>query len=193
MREIIKMLVVLTLISTTTGLALGVVNKLTEEPRRQAEFKFAKEPALKEVLPDYENDLVADSFVLQKQDGSEVTIYPAKQGGEVVAVGFETSATGFGGDVRLMVGIDLRDQSLRGFGVIAHSETPGLGARLTEQWFKDQFKDGKFPVDSVLALKSDGGTIDAISGASITSGAVCRAINSAFEFFRKNQEEMGNK
>lgn len=189
MLETIKMLVVLTFISAFTGLALGFVNKVTEEPRIQAEFKFAKEPALKEVLPAYENDLVQDQFTIETADGQTITVYPAKIGGEVVAIAFESGGKGFGGLVRLMVGIDLKTNTLRGIGVVAHSETPGLGARVSEDSFRAQFK-GTFPVDAILAVKADGGNIDALSGATITSRAVCEAINKAFEIYKTHASEL---
>lgn len=189
MRETIKMLVVLTLISTITGVSLAFFNQITAEPRIQAEFKFAKEPALKEVLPAYENDLVKDQFTIETADGQSITVYPAKVGGKVVAIAFESSGKGFGGPVRIMVGIDINTNVLRGIGVVAHSETPGLGARVAEDSFRTQFK-GTFPVDSILAVKADSGTVDALSGATITSRAVCSAINSAFGLYKDHISEM---
>jgi len=191
MREVIKMLVVLTMVSAVSGLALGFMNKITLDPIAQAEFKFAKEPALKEVLPEYDNDLVKDQFTIKEKDGTDVVVYPAKQGGKIVAVAFESSAKGFGGDVWIMVGIDLEKDILRGIGIVKQSETPGMGARMVEEPFKAQFKKD-FPVSSVFAVKADGGKIDALSGATISSRAVCGAINDAFKFYQDNSTQIKN-
>ncbi|MFC1474438.1 RnfABCDGE type electron transport complex subunit G [bacterium] len=189
MREIVKMLVVLTLISSASGLGLGMFKQMTNDPIIQAEFKYAKEPALKEVLPEYDNDLVEDSFEIEMEGGDPVTIYPAKKDGNLVAVGFESKASGFGGPVRIMLGIDTETKALRGIGIVAHAESPGLGAKIIEESFRKQFREG-YDVSSVLKVKPDGGKVDALSGATISSRAVCDAINSAFELYTGREAEI---
>ena len=87
-----------------------------------------------------------------------------------------TCKDGYGGDITLMVGFKTDKKTVISYKVLAAAETPGLGMKLKTPEFADQFKgkDG-----SSLKVKKDGGAIDAITGATITSRAVCRAIEDA--------------
>lgn len=87
-----------------------------------------------------------------------------------------TCKDGYGGDITLMVGFKKDRKTVISYKVLAASETPGLGMKLKTPEFADQFKgkDG-----SSLKVKKDGGEIEAITSATITSRAVCRAIEDA--------------
>ena len=87
-----------------------------------------------------------------------------------------TCKDGYGGDITLMVGFKKDKKTVISYKVLAASETPGLGMKLKTPEFADQFKgkDG-----SSLKVKKDGGEIEAITSATITSRAVCRAIADA--------------
>lgn len=103
---------------------------------------------------------------------------PSKQTGYAV----EVRTTGFDGEIVMMVGVDT-EGNVRGISIISHSETAGLGAvagsdSARGQAFRDQFigKTGE------LAVTKDGGTVDAISGATITSRAVTEGVDAAIEY-----------
>ena len=87
-----------------------------------------------------------------------------------------TCKDGYGGDITLMVGFKKDKKTVISYKVLAASETPGLGMKLKTPEFADQFKgkDG-----TSLKVKKDGGEIEAITSATITSRAVCRAIADA--------------
>ena len=87
-----------------------------------------------------------------------------------------TCKDGYGGDITLMVGFKTDKKTVISYKVLAAAETPGLGMKLKTPEFADQFKgkDG-----SSLKVKKDGGEIEAITSATITSRAVCRAIADA--------------
>ena len=87
-----------------------------------------------------------------------------------------TCKDGYGGDITLMVGFKTDKKTVISYKVLAAAETPGLGMKLKTPEFADQFKgkDG-----SSLKVKKDGGEIEAITSATITSRAVCRAIEDA--------------
>ena len=87
-----------------------------------------------------------------------------------------TCKDGYGGDITLMVGFKKDKKTVISYKVLAASETPGLGMKLKTPEFADQFKgkDGR-----ALKVKKDGGEIEAITSATITSRAVCRAIADA--------------
>ncbi len=191
MREIIKMIVVLSLIAATTGAALSYINQVTAKPIAAAEFQYLKEPALKSILPAYDNNLVEDQRIIQIGEGEtarEITVYPAKKDGKLLAIAFETFAGSFGGDLGAMVGYDLETKRLSGVSITTMSDTPGLGTRTKEPKFIDQFKN--VPLEVTLSLKADGGGIDAVTGASISSRAVCKAVNDAIGIIRDNGEKI---
>ena len=87
-----------------------------------------------------------------------------------------TCKDGYGGDITLMVGFKKDKKTVISYKVLAASETPGLGMKLKTPEFAGQFagKDG-----TSLKVKKDGGEIEAITSATITSRAVCRAIADA--------------
>ncbi len=99
-------------------------------------------------------------------------------GGDIVVVSRTTS--GLWGPIQAMVGIDPQEKRLAGIAFLAHQETPGLGARIEEPWFRAQFRGLAWPV----ALAAEGqprteGEFDAITGATITSAAVRDLVNAA--------------
>jgi len=86
------------------------------------------------------------------------------------------SPNGYGGDIKLMVGFKEDRKTVISYRVLAAAETPGLGMKLSTPEFAGQFrgKDG-----TSLKVKKNGGEIEAITSATITSKAVCEAIADA--------------
>jgi len=97
------------------------------------------------------------------------TIYKKEQrlGYAFIALG-----KGYGGDINILVGLE-DEETIKGITVISHTETPGLGSLITEDFFTDQFTS--VTIDEV-ALKRDGGHIDSITGATISARAVAEAV-----------------
>ena len=94
----------------------------------------------------------------------------------------QVTTAGFGGDLVLMVGVNRQGQ-VTGISVISHTETAGLGAVAAENSTKGQTFRGQFVGQSgPFAVTKDGGQVDSISGATITSRAVTQAVNAAVEF-----------
>jgi electron transport complex protein RnfG len=94
-----------------------------------------------------------------------------------IEIGYAFLATGVGyaGDIDILVGLEDAN-TLRGVTIVSHLETPGLGDKITESAFTDQFHG--LDVDGV-ALRKDGGQVDAITGATISSQAVVDAVREA--------------
>jgi len=101
----------------------------------------------------------------------------------------KTSESGFGGKIDMMVGF-LADGTIKGTSVLSHSETPGLGANMTGK-FDDQFVD-KNPADFKLTVSKDGGDVDAITAATITSRAFSKAVDKAYKAFEANKAQFMN-
>jgi len=86
---------------------------------------------------------------------------------------------GFAGHIEIMAGF-LPDGSINKVVVLSHKETPGLGTKMTEPNFSNQFL-GKNPTDYRLKVKKDGGQVDAITAATVSSRAYCDALQRAFD------------
>lgn len=174
---LVNMFVVLTMISLVSAAALaftyGQTKPILDEQARQAQNR-----AVARVLPEFDNAPTEEAFAVDGFPGVE--LYPATRGGEPVGVAVRTySGNGYGGEVRLMIGF-APDGTITGTSVLSHSETPGLGAKMTEESFQAQFV-GMNPGTAPLAVVKDGGAVDAITAATISSRAFCDAATRAYE------------
>ena len=119
----------------------------------------------------------------------EIPVFFARENETVSTLAIEAIGRGgYGGDLKIMVGIDLGAGHMTGMEVVSHSETPGLGARIEEITFRRQWQG--LPTADNVALSGDGGTIDAISGATSTSGAAVQGTNEALLFVRTHKDEI---
>ena len=188
------MIVVLAAITGVSGLLLAGVNEGTKDQRKKQLLQFVKGPAISEVLSGSENQPLDDVKELEVEAAegqdtvSVVDIFPAYKSEELWAVAFEVTGKGYGGDIGVIVGIDVAAEKLLGIGITAHKETPGLGARIREEGFRSGFAG--LGLSGAVQVKAEGGEVDAISGATISSRGVCEAVTEAFEFYRENKEEI---
>ena len=156
-----NLVLVLTVLSLVVAFALGFVYQITLPIIEESE-KEAVEAAMEKVLD-------ADSFEPAAFDGS---VYIGRKGGEHVGYAVTVAPAGYGGEISMLVGIDAVGR-VTGVVILSHSETPGLGSKVTgESWLSEQFvgTDGKGTV---------GNGVDAISGATISSKAVTAGVTDA--------------
>lgn len=189
MNEMIKMVVVLTVLSTLSGGLLAAVRNSTSEQIEIQQLQFVKGPAIRGILSGSSNDPIADRFNIA--DGEiEKIFFVGKFEGKANTVVFENFGRGgFGGDIGVMVGVNLDTDKIVGVAVTTHSETPGLGARAKDDpKFVSQFNG--FPVTQTVKVTGDGGPINAISGATITSRAVCGGVAEALSLYRKMKPQI---
>ncbi|MGE4354407.1 MAG: RnfABCDGE type electron transport complex subunit G [Oscillospiraceae bacterium] len=163
--SMVSLVLVLFIICAVTALLLGLVNSITEEPIK--EINQAKTDAsMQEVLP-------ADSYEKMNytgDDGQITAVYQAGDAGYVVLL----SVSGSQSMIDMAIGVD-NDGAVTGVSIIDMSETPGLGDKASEPSFRDQFVG----TTGDLSVNKDGGTIVALTGATITSRAVTRGVNAA--------------
>ena len=192
MREILKMVVVLALITGASGLLLAGVNQGTKEQRKKQILTYLMGPAVEDVLQGCTNNPLDDVKEVSMPSGDGETalldIFPAYKDGKLWAVAFEEKGKGFGGDIGVIVGIDVETDNLLGIGITTMKETPGLGARIMEKGFRSGFSG--IPLDKDVKVTGDGGQVDAISGATISSRGVCEAVNKAVALFKQNKQEL---
>lgn len=173
-----NMVLCLLFISMFMSAALGYVYTLTKGPIEKTN-KEAEVKAVKDVLPEFNNDPIAE-----KQEIDGIDVYPAKKDGQFIGCAIKTyTEKGFSGRFSLMVGI-LADNAINNIVVLEQKETPGLGDKMKQPKFKDQFKQ-KNPDTFKMSVKKDGGQVDAITASTITSRAFCDAILRAYEGFNK--------
>jgi len=188
MREMINMVVVLTVLSAFSGGLLAAVRTGTKERIEQQVLKFQKAPAIKQILKDVSNDPLQDRFKLMDKE-QELIFFVGKHDGKPDTVTFEATGKGFGGDIVVMVGVNIESDKIIGICVTTHSETPGIGSRAKDDpKFAAQFAG--MTMDKNFATKKDGGDIDAMSGATVTSKGVSVAAQQAQEIYRRLKPEI---
>ena len=173
-----NMLCVLTLISVIAAGALAYVNKITAGPIEENKARTLAE-GINSVLG------VADAQVQQTSEaedanGNPVIIYMTDKGVAVQAI----DPNGFGGKLSVLVGF-AEEGTIKGYTVLDHAETPGLGAK-AGFWFQKGEKGdiiGKNPGEKELTVSKDGGDVDAITASTITSRAFLRAVNVAYHAY----------
>ena len=185
---LINMLLALFVITAVSGGVLGLVYGMTKDTIAEVDMK-KNEAAIKAVLP-LEGDITfkADTMTYT-YEGTSLSFpcnlaYDAN--GNFKGAAVKTSEGGFGGKIDMMVGF-LADGTIKGTSVLSHSETPGLGANMTGK-FKDQFVD-KNPASYKLTVTKDGGNVDAITAATITSRAFSKAVDKAYKAFMENKAQ----
>lgn len=184
-----NMFLSLSIISLVVAVLLAQVNKMTAKPIAAAKA-LKLENAIKEVVPEFDNNPVEEAYKMATSDGDSLLVYPAKKGDEVVGFAINTySNNGFSGNIQLMVGFDTKDRVVN-YAVLSHAETPGLGSKMND-WFRDTARPNQVVVgrnlsEGNLSVSKDGGQIDAITASTITSRAFLEAINRAYMVYKKS-------
>lgn len=168
---ILRLTVTLFLITAVVAALLAGVNSITKPliQQRQAD-KLQK--AIAAVLPDAAVEKTLTEF--PDETGTVKTVYVTDLGCAI-----EVAPAGFNGAITMMVGVD-HSGAVTGLSIVSHTETPGLGASAAAQNAKGESFRGQFlGADGALAVTKDGGTVDALTGATITSRAVTSGVNAA--------------
>ncbi|HHW06980.1 MAG TPA: FMN-binding protein [Clostridia bacterium] len=176
MKNAIKLILTLGLIAAISGGGLGAFYSFTMPivEARQMEEMISK--GFKEVLP------AAQRFQAVEAQGelpAGVTqVYEGlDENNRRIGIAYEAVGTGYGGEMKIAVGIDLSTNSLAGIKVLSHGETPGLGSRIeTDEAFLSQFP-GK-PVGDPFAVGQD---VDGITGATVSSVAVTATVGTTVQ------------
>ena len=188
MSEILRMVVVLSLITGFCSAALTSANVLlSPQMDKQTDF-YVRGPALERLFGKPAEELLSNKVTI-RTEGGNVPVFFTREGDAVSTLAVEAVGKGgYGGDLKILVGIDLAKNSQIGMEVVSHSETPGLGARIEEPGFRGQWKG--LSLDKPAALTANGGTIDAISGATNTSRAAVNGTNDVIGFIQEHRDEV---
>lgn len=192
MREMINMIVVLTLISLASGGLLAALREGTRDQIESQVLEFVKGPSIRKVLKGAANDPIAQRF--QIKEGKETkTFFVGVIDGEPKGLALESrSGKGYKGDIGLIVAVDVKTDRVIGVDITTHNETPGLGAKSkTDPAFAAQFTGAA--ADAPVKVTKDGGSINAISGATITSRAVCEGVSDALATYQQMKPQLIEK
>ncbi len=171
MRDMVKMGLILLLITAVSGLVLGVTNSMTEGIIMERALENDR-ASLEELLGE------ADSF--EPVEGAEIDnvsmvrdVFAGREGDTVIGYAIKLAPNGYGGEIEMMVGIT--NDEISGVEILSQTETPGLGSKITEPDYTDRFS----------GLSADGDvSVDAISGATVSSDAVVNGVNTAVSLYQ---------
>ena len=186
-----NMVVVLFTITLVASAAVGGVYTITKEPIAQAKVATVN-AALQQVLPEYETTTSQTIEV----NSLPIVAHTATVADKAVGYAIESlSKNGFGGTVRLMVGFDTEGTILN-INVLEQKETPGLGTKMADEGnvLLLSLKEKKAS-EVNMTVKKDGGDIDALTAATISSRAYAEAVAVAYEAFKVasgQQKEAGD-
>ena len=188
--SILNMVIVLTVVSLVAALVLALVNEVTTGPIRQQAINEINN-GIKDVMSTPSLKVTNTDTISVSNDGtvSKYVIHNTETAnGKPLGAAIESSVMGFGGELKILVGIS-NDYKVLGYKILQSSETPGLGQK-ADKWFQ---KDGKGNVigrqlsdGKPLSVSKDGGDVDAITSSTITSRAFLKAVNQAYQAYRSS-------
>jgi len=188
MREISKLVLVLSLICGISATALTIVRISLEERIDMQNDFYVRGPALEQLFKKPANDLLKDKIVFTMDDIAYPIFYMTK-GNEITGLAIEAPGHGgYGGDVIIMIGIDTEAEKIIGLEIIQHSETPGVGSNIEKVSFRKQWNN--LLINELVELRARGGTIDAISGATYSSNAVVDGTNKVKIIINEHLDEI---
>jgi Na+-translocating ferredoxin:NAD+ oxidoreductase subunit G len=187
-KELLKLIFVMTLVSLISGVLLAVTHVYTREPIRKTEERQLFD-TVRLVLPPCDGDPAP--LVFTNAAGKVATFYVARKAGAFTGVAFACSSpNGYGGPVEALLGLNAAG-AIHGLEVIRMNETPGLGSKIAAPTFRAQFT-GKPLEGSVWKVRKDGGPIDAITGATISSRALCHAVSQGLALYQEYKQAIAD-
>lgn len=184
----------LTLICLVAALALGYTNYITEGPIAE-QVAMANEAARKETLPTAESFKEVDTSSYDMAEyGDILEVFEGTANDKVAGYTMKVTTKGYGGSFEVTIGIS-SEGKVTGVSVGSNSETAGLGANATKESFRNQYidKDASQTIGVTKSGSPSENEINALTGATITSKAVTKAVNTADGFFVKNLKNEGGE
>ena len=175
-----NMVAVLFTVTLIASAGVGAVNMITADAIAEANAAATKQ-AISNVLPTFENTEVSEQTI----DDMPIKVYTATNSGEKVGYAVESmTKSGFGGVIRMMVGFAPNGQILN-VNVLQQAETPGLGTKMADEdnALLNSIKDKK-AWEIEFKVKKDGGELDALTAATISSRAYYDAVERAYRAYR---------
>ena len=188
MREIGRLVAVLFLIcSISAGLLAYVRDALASRIEQQSDF-YVRGPALERLFQRPAGELLANKINVEL-GGETYPVFYTREGDEVTGLAVEAPGHGgYSGDIVIMIGLDRKSREMVGVEIVAHGETPGVGAQVEKPEFRRQWQG--LPLTEDASLRGQGGTIDAITGATFSSTAMVDGTNQVTRLVREKENEI---
>lgn len=185
-------------ITAVFTLVLALINELSTDRIEKQEMLKTQTKLLNSLNIEYEVD---DESIIQtfnkyiSQDNiDDIDFYTASDSDSIIGYGFSVKGPGLWGSIEAFIALDSNFEYIKGVDFITHSETPGLGGRIDEKWFLEQFRDISIKDNTdenhLVFKPSIGGNVDSISGATITSKAVLKLFNDNLNEILKLKEDI---
>jgi electron transport complex protein RnfG len=188
MREISKLVLVLSLICGISAAALTVVRISLEERIDMQNDFYVRGPALEQLFQKPANDVLKNKIVFSKDDITYPIFYMT-EGDLITGLAIEAPGRGgYAGDIIIIMGIDTEAEKIIGLEIIQHSETPGVGSKVEKVSFRKQWIN--LSINESVELRTYGGVIDAISGATYSSNAVVDGTNRVKNIINQHLDEI---
>jgi len=188
MREIAKLVLVLGMICAISAGSLATVRtNLADRIEKQNDL-FVRGPALELLLQQPAEDILGNKLVIDTPEGSVLMFYTLN-GEDVSGLAIETTGKGgYGGDISLMLGVNVESNKLLGLEIIKHQETPGVGSQIEKSAFRNQWSG--LSTNDPVGLTTAGGKIDGISGATYSTKAVIDGSQKALTTFMNLKDQI---
>jgi electron transport complex protein RnfG len=188
MRDIGRLILVLGLIGVGSATSLAWVRASLAERIEQQEDRYVRGPALSRLFDRPADELLANKVTITT-DEAQYPVFFLADGGELSGLAVQAAGRGgYGGDIVMMIGIDVASDRLKGVEIVRHSETPGLGANVEQAAFRAQWRD--LTASENVELKQAGGEIDALTGATFSSRAMVDGTNQVIDLLRDHSDEI---
>ncbi|MBN2431912.1 MAG: RnfABCDGE type electron transport complex subunit G [Acidobacteria bacterium] len=193
MKDLLRLILVLTIICAVSAGLLALVESLTADARAQAK-RAEMLRAIQSVMPiGYANEPDRSIVSVNDAAGNPHKIFVGlKADGQVTGFAFQSAdPKGYGGEIQLMIGLTA-DGVITGIEILQHKETPGLGTKIQDPEFRQAF-EGKTLDNSAWKVQKEGGSFPQFAGATISPRAVVNAVQRGLEFYRSAQDQIRAK
>lgn len=185
-------------ITAVFTLLLALINEISSNRIEKQEMLKSQTKLLNSLNIKYEGN---DKSIIEKYDKyiisekiDDIDYYRASDGETIIGYCFPLKGPGLWGSIEAFIALDSNFEYIKGVDFISHSETPGLGGRIDEEWFIEQFRDIPINVSSdknhLVFKPGPAGNVDSISGATITSKAVLKLFNDNLNEILKLKEDI---
>lgn len=200
-KQVVYPIVFMIVVTSVFTLVLAVINELTYDTIQQQSRIKTQSKLLYALDIEYGNtdESIVNTYneYITEKSTENYTYYVAEDNNEIIGYAFEVTGNGLWGQIRSYIAFDESFDELKGVDFISHSETPGLGGRIDERWFVDQFEGVEISQSEgreyLIFRPSTGGNIDSITGATSTSKAVRSIFNENIEEILQVKEEVINE
>ncbi len=188
-RDMVMMVVALTVVTVIAAALLGLTDKFTREPILAAQREMLHR-SLGQVLPPHANSPLDETIDIKTATGTR-TVYVARDAqNQLLGFAWEVIAPdGYSGSIRILMGV-LPNGAVHAIRVTDHRETPGLGDGIVRNQPWLDFFSGKTTSNVRWAVKKDGGDFDQFTGATITPRAVVKAVHKGLDFFAAQHDAL---